>query len=49
MNLGANYSALISIIQKNWKNETTNLAKAVFQIIKYFKFIEKNKKVQNVI
>lgn len=48
INIRVDYSALISAIQKNWKNETTNLAKAVLQIIKHFKYIKRKKKAQNV-
>ena len=44
MNIGADYSALVSAIQKDWKNETTNLAEAVLQIIRHFEFMEGNKK-----
>lgn len=49
MNIGANYLVLVSAIQKNWKDETTNLAKARLQIIRHFEFIEGNKKTHNVI
>lgn len=48
MNIGADYSALVSAIQKDWKDETTNLAEAVLQIIRHFEFMEGNKKAQNV-
>lgn len=45
MNIRVDYSALISAIQKDWKDETTNLAKAVLQIIRYFEFMKENEKV----
>lgn len=48
INIGTNYSALISIIKKDWKNKTTNLAKTVLQIIRYFEFINGNEKTCNV-
>lgn len=48
MNIGTEYSALVSAIQKDWKDETTNLAEAVLQIIRHFKFMEGNEKAQNV-
>ncbi len=48
INIGTNYSALVSAIQKDWKNETTNLAEAVLQIIRHFEFMEGNKKTHNV-
>ena len=40
INIGLEYLALVSAIQKDWKKETTNLAKAVLQIIRYFEFME---------
>lgn len=40
MYIRTDYSALVSVIQKNKKIKTRNLAKAVLQIIKHFKFIE---------
>ncbi len=46
MNIGTKYLALVSAIQKDWKDETTNLAEAVLQIIKHFEFIEGNKKAK---
>ena len=48
MNIGTDYSALVSAIQKDWKDKITNLAEAVLQIIRHFEFIEGNKKAQNV-
>lgn len=35
MNIGTDYSALVSAIQKDWNDDTTNLAEAVLQIIRY--------------
>lgn len=49
MNIGTNYSALMSAIQKEWKDKTTNFIKVVLQIIRYFDFIEQNKKTHNII
>ena len=48
MNIGTEYSALVLAIQKNWKDETTNPAEAVLQMIRYFKFMEENEKAQSV-
>ncbi len=48
MNIGTEYSALVSAIQKDWKNENTILAKAALQIIRHFEFMERNKKVKTV-
>ena len=48
MNIGTDYSALVSAIQKDWKDETTNLAEAILQIIRHFEFMEGNEKAQNV-
>lgn len=48
INIGADYSALVSTIQKDWKNKTTNLAETVLQIIRHFKFMKENKKAHNV-
>lgn len=44
INIGTEYSALVSAIQTDWKDETTNLAETVLQIIRHFEFIEGNKK-----
>ena len=44
MNIRTNYLALVSAIQKDWKDKTTNLAEAVIQIIRHFEFIEVNEK-----
>lgn len=44
MNIGTKYWALISPIQKDWKDEITNLMEIVLQIIKHFEFIEENEK-----
>ncbi len=46
MNIGVEYSALVSLIQKDWKDENTNLAEVVLQIIKHFKFMEGNEKAK---
>lgn len=46
MNSGVEYLALVSVIQKNWKNENTNPAEAILQIIRHFKFIKGNKKAK---
>lgn len=39
MNIGTNYSALVSGFQKVWKIETINLTEAVVQIIRHFEFM----------
>lgn len=44
MNISPEYSALVSTIQINLKEETTNLVEVVLQIIKQFKFIESTEK-----
>lgn len=44
MNIGTEYSALVSAIQKDWKDETTFLAEAVLQIIRHFEFMKGNEK-----
>lgn len=36
MNIRVKYSALVSIIQKDWKDENINLAEAILQIIRHF-------------
>ncbi len=46
MNIGTEYSGLVSAIPKNWKDENNNLAEAVLQIIWHFEFMEKNKKTK---
>ena len=46
INIGTEYSALVSAIQKNWKDENTNLAEAVLQIIRHFEFMEGNEKAK---
>lgn len=48
MNIGTNYSTLLLTIQKNWKDKNTNLVEAMLQIIRYFEFLEGNKKTCNV-
>lgn len=47
MNIGTDYSALVLAIQKDWKDETTNLAETIFQIIRHFEFIKGNEKAHN--
>lgn len=49
INIGTDYSALVSAIQKDWKDETTNLAETVLQIIRHFEFMQGNEKTHNVI
>ncbi len=46
MNIGLEYSALVPSIQKDWKDENTNLAEAVLQIIRHFEFMEGNEKAK---
>lgn len=43
MNIGSGYSALVSVIKKDWKDETTNLTETVLQIIRHFQFMEGNR------
>lgn len=41
MNIGSEYSNLVSSIQKEWKDtETTNLPETILQIIRYFEFMK---------
>ncbi len=49
MNIGLEYSGLISAIQKNWKDEITNLAEAILQIIRHFKSMEGTEKHKSVL
>lgn len=49
MNIGSEYLALVSAIQKDWKDETTNLAETVPQIIKHFEFIEGTEKGKSIL
>ena len=49
MNIGSEYSALVSAIQRDWKDETTNLAEAILQIIRHFKFMEGTEKHKSVL
>lgn len=44
INIRIEYSALISAIQKDWKEEKRNLAEAISQIIRHFEFMKENKK-----
>ncbi len=46
MNIRVEYSALVPSIQKDWKDENTNLAEAVLQIIRHFEFMEGNEKAK---
>lgn len=48
MKIGTDYLALVSLIQKDEKDETTNLVKAVLKIIRYFEFIEGNEKTRSI-
>lgn len=48
MNIGLDYSAFMSAIQKDWKHKTTDLAKAVLQIIRYFDFMESTEKGKSI-
>ncbi len=48
MNIGTGYSAPVSAIQNDWEDKTTDLAEAVLQIIRHFKFMEGNEKAENV-
>lgn len=49
MNIGLKYSALMSLIEKNWKDETTNLTEAMLYIIRHFKFMEDTEKGKSVL
>ncbi len=49
INIRTDYSSLLSAIQKDWKDKTTNLAELVRQIIKHFEFMEGSKKTQKII
>ncbi len=45
MNIGSEYSALVSSIQKEWKTaETTNLPETILQIIRHFEFMKETTK-----
>lgn len=46
MNIGTEYSALVSATQKDWKDKTTNLAEIILQIIRHHEFMEGNEKPQ---
>ena len=46
MNIRTEYSAIVSAIQKDWKDENINLAEAVLQIIRHFEFMEGNEKAK---
>ncbi len=49
MNIGLEYSGLISAIQKDWKDDTINLAEAILQIIRHFEFLEGTEKHKSVL
>lgn len=49
INIEIKYSVLVSAIQKSWKNKTINLIEIGLQIIRYFKFMERNKKSNKVV
>lgn len=49
MNIESEYLALVSAIQKDWKDETTNLAETVLQIIRHFEFMEGTEKDKSVL
>lgn len=49
MNIGLKYSALVSIIQKDWKDKTNNLAEVMLNIIRHFKFMEDTEKGKSVL
>lgn len=49
MNIRIEYSAFVLSNQKNWKNQTTNLMEMILQIIRYFEFIERNKKSNKIV
>lgn len=45
MNIGSNYSALVSSIQKEWKTtETTNLPETILQIVRHSEFMKSSAK-----
>ena len=46
MNIGIEYLALVSSIQKDSKDKNTNLAEIILQIIRYFEFMKRNKKAK---
>lgn len=49
INIRTKYTDLISAIQKDWKDETTNLIETMLQIIRYFEFLEGNKKSNKIV
>ncbi len=49
MNIGTKYSALVSAIQKDWKDKTTNLTEIMLQIIRHFEFIKGNEKSNKIV
>lgn len=45
MNIGSDYSALVSSIQKEWKTgETTNLSETILQIVRHSEFMKSSAK-----
>lgn len=42
--LGKDYAALVSAIETNWKDETTDLADTIFQVIRYAEINKSNNK-----
>lgn len=46
MNIGVEYLALVSAIQKDWKDKNINLTERILQIIRQFEFIKENKKAK---
>ena len=45
MNIGSDYSALVSSIQKEWKTtKTTNLPETILQITRHFEFVKSSAK-----
>lgn len=49
MNIGTAHSTIVSAIQKNWKDKTTNMAKRILQITTYIEFKKGNEKAYNII
>lgn len=42
--LGQDYVALVSTIETMWQNETTKLSNIIFQVVRYTKIMQRNKK-----
>lgn len=49
MNIEPEYSGLVFVIQKDWKDKTTNLAETILQIIRHFEFMEGIEKHKSVL